>query len=52
MNWLNRYADPVYCIVRIPIGLMFACHGGNKILFSAGSIRSGDQSNRAYCWLD
>src|SRR5207237_9272701 len=33
MNWLDRYADPVYCIVRILIGLMFACHGGNKILF-------------------
>ena len=32
MNWLNRYADLVYCIVRILIGLMFACHGGNKIL--------------------
>jgi Predicted membrane protein len=41
MNWLNRYTDLVYCIVRIPIGLMFACHGGNKILFSAGPIRSG-----------
>jgi hypothetical protein len=33
MNWLNRYAELVYCIVRILIGLMFACHGGNKILF-------------------
>jgi len=33
MNWLNRYADLVYCIVRILIGLMFACHGGNKIFF-------------------
>jgi len=33
MNWLDRYADLVYCIVRILIGLMFACHGGNKILF-------------------
>ena len=32
MNWLNRYADPVYCIVRLVIGLMFACHGGQKIL--------------------
>jgi len=32
MSWLNRYADLVYCIVRIVIGLMFACHGGNKIL--------------------
>src|SRR2546426_12840336 len=33
MNWLNRYADLVYSIVRILIGLMFACHGGKKILF-------------------
>jgi putative oxidoreductase len=32
MNWPNRYADLVYCIVRILLGLMFACHGGNKIL--------------------
>jgi putative oxidoreductase len=32
VTWLNRYADPVYCIVRIVIGLMFACHGGQKIL--------------------
>jgi putative oxidoreductase len=31
MNWLNRYADPVYCIVRIMIGLLFACHGTTKI---------------------
>ena len=32
MNWLNRYADPVYCVVRLIVGLMFACHGGQKIL--------------------
>jgi putative oxidoreductase len=32
MNSLNRYADPVYCIARLIIGLMFACHGGQKIL--------------------
>ena len=31
MNWLNRYADPVYSIVRIVIGLLFACHGTTKI---------------------
>jgi len=28
MAWLNRYADAIYCIVRLTIGLMFACHGG------------------------
>src|SRR6266581_6234136 len=32
MNSLNRFADPVYCIARLVVGLMFACHGGQKIL--------------------
>ena len=32
MNILNRYAETVFCIGRIVIGLLFACHGGQKIL--------------------
>ena len=32
MNALNRFADPVFCIARLIIGLLFACHGGQKIL--------------------
>jgi putative oxidoreductase len=32
MNSLKRFADPVYCISRLVIGLLFACHGGQKIL--------------------
>src|ERR1700758_2567098 len=32
MNKLSRYADLVYCILRIVVGLLFACHGGTKIL--------------------
>ena len=32
MNSLNRYSDTVYCIMRLVIGLLFACHGGQKIL--------------------
>jgi len=32
MNSLKRYADPVYCLMRIVVGLLFACHGGQKIL--------------------
>ena len=32
MNALNRYADPVYCLMRLIVGLLFACHGGQKIL--------------------
>jgi putative oxidoreductase len=32
MNSLSRFADPVYCIMRLIVGLLFACHGGQKIL--------------------
>jgi putative oxidoreductase len=32
MNALNRFADPVFCITRLIVGLMFACHGGQKVL--------------------
>lgn len=31
MNALNRFADPVYCVVRVIIGLNYACHGGQKL---------------------
>ena len=32
MNSLNRYQDTVYCIMRLIVGLLFASHGGQKIL--------------------
>jgi putative oxidoreductase len=32
MNSLKHYADPVYCIMRLIVGLMYACHGAQKIL--------------------
>jgi putative oxidoreductase len=32
MKSLSRFADPVYCIMRLIVGLLFACHGGQKIL--------------------
>src|SRR6266704_4093645 len=31
MNSLNRFADPVYCIMRLIVGLTYACHGGQKL---------------------
>ena len=31
LNSLNRFADPVYCIVRLIVGLTYACHGGQKL---------------------
>lgn len=32
MNALSRYAEVVYCIMRLIVGLLFACHGGQKLL--------------------
>ena len=31
MNSLNRFADRFYCIMRLVVGLMFFCHGAQKI---------------------
>jgi putative oxidoreductase len=32
MNSLNRFADPVYCLMRLVVGLLLACHGAQKVL--------------------
>lgn len=32
MNSLKRFEDPVYCIMRLMVGLLFFCHGAQKIL--------------------
>ena len=43
MNSLNRFADPIYCIMRLIVGLMFACHGGQKLLGFPGGGHGGVQ---------
>jgi putative oxidoreductase len=43
MNSLNRYAETVYCIMRLIVGLVFAAHGGQKILgFPPGGHGPGE----------
>jgi putative oxidoreductase len=41
MNFLNRFADPVYCIMRLIVGLMYVCHGGQKLLGFPGGGHGG-----------
>src|SRR5207244_10147987 len=45
MNALNRFADPVYCLMRLIVGLMFACHGGQLVLGMFGGMPG---SNNAF----
>ena len=46
MIWLNRRADTVYCVVRLTIGLMFACHGRQKFSVSH-QANDGSRAERA-----
>ena len=43
MSSLNRFADPVYCIMRLVVGLVFACHGGQKLLGFPGGGHGSPQ---------
>jgi putative oxidoreductase len=45
MNALNRFTDPVYCIMRLTVGLMFASHGGQLVLGMFGGMPG---SNNAF----
>ena len=36
MSFLDRFADPVYCIMRFIIGLTYACHGSQKLFAIPG----------------
>src|SRR4051812_38774414 len=53
MNALSRYADTVYCIMRLVIGLLFACHGGQKILgFPPGGHGAGEGIMLVGAWIE
>jgi putative oxidoreductase len=42
MNSLNRFADPVYCIMRLLVGIMLACHGAQKVFgMFGGKVMAG-----------
>src|SRR5437867_8358371 len=43
MNSLSRFADPVYCLMRLIVGLMLACHGGQLVLGMFGGMAGSDK---------
>ena len=53
MNFLNRYADTIYCIMRLIVGLLFACHGGQKLLgFPPGGHGAGEGLMLLGAWIE
>lgn len=53
MNSLNRFADPFYCLVRFIVGLMFACHGLDKIFGAfAGKVEALPPLMVAGGWIE
>jgi putative oxidoreductase len=53
MNALSRYADPVYCLMRLIVGLLFACHGGQKLLgFPPGGHGAGEGLMLFGAWVE
>jgi putative oxidoreductase len=53
MNSLSRFADPVYCITRLIVGLLFASHGGQKILgFPPGGHGAGSGLMLLGGWIE
>lgn len=53
MNSLSRFADPVFCITRLIVGLLFASHGGQKILgFPPGGHGAGSGLMLLSGWIE
>jgi putative oxidoreductase len=52
MNSLNRFADPVYCIMRLIVGLNFASHGGQLLFGMFGGMPGSNSTLLQLCgWI-
>ncbi|HET9418221.1 MAG TPA: DoxX family protein [Chthoniobacterales bacterium] len=53
MNTLNRFADLIYSVFRLIVGLLFACHGGQKLLgFPPGGDGAGQGIFLLGAWIE
>jgi len=52
MNALNRFADAVYCLMRLIVGLNFASHGGQLLFGMFGGMPGSDTPLLQLCgWI-
>ena len=52
MNALSRFADPVYCLMRLIVGLLFAAHGAQKIFGMFGGKVAGAPLMQFGGWVE
>lgn len=53
MKFLNRLTDPVYCLMRLIVGLMFACWGAQLVLgMFGGNPASGKPILQVAGWIE
>lgn len=52
MNSLTRFTDPVYCLMRLIVGLMFMCHGLDKVFATFGGKLATVQIMQIGGWLE
>ena len=52
MNSLNRFAGPVFCLMRLIVGLNFASHGGQLLFGMFGGMPGSDKPLLQLCgWI-
>jgi putative oxidoreductase len=52
MNSLNRFADPVFCIMRLLAGIMFTCHGAQKVFGMFGGKVQTEMPMQIFGWFE
>jgi putative oxidoreductase len=49
-RYLGRYSEYVYALLRIIVGLMFACHGAQKVLGLFGGMNGSSAEAATLLW--
>lgn len=52
MNFLGRFSDPIYCLMRLITGLMFMCHGLDKVFGMFGGKKAAAPLMVAGGWIE